>query len=59
VALAPLLASATALGVLVTVTSIAVACLQLTVLVPLVGIALPLLATGWLVDHRLDAIDAR
>lgn len=59
VALAPLLAPATALGVLVTVVSIAVACLQLTVLIPLVGLALPLLATGWLVDHRLDAIDAR
>lgn len=59
VALAPLLAPATALGVVVTVASIALACVELTVLIPLIGVALPLAATGWLADHRLDVIDAR
>jgi hypothetical protein len=29
------------------------------VLLPLAGLALPLLATGWLVDLALDRIDAR
>lgn len=58
VALAPLLSPLTALAVLVTLAALAVVATQLTVLVPLAGLSLPLLLSGWLVDHRLDALDA-
>ncbi|MBB2922432.1 YesL family protein [Cellulomonas cellasea] len=58
VALAPLLSPLTGLAVLVTLAALAVVATQLTVLVPLAGLSLPLLLSGWLVDHRLDALDA-
>lgn len=58
VALSPLLSPLTGLAVLVTLAALAVVATQLTVLVPLAGLSLPLLLSGWLVDHRLDALDA-
>lgn len=58
VALAPLLSPLTGLAVLVTLAALAVVATQLTVLVPLAGLSLPLLLSGWLVDHRLDALEA-
>lgn len=59
VALFPLLSPGTSAAVLVVVAAVGVSVLALPVLGPLVGIALPLLAGGWLVDRRLDALDAR
>ncbi|GEM_PF-793589 len=59
VALFPLLSPGVSLGVLVVLAAVTVSVLALPVLGPLVGVALPLLATGWLVDHRLDQLDAR
>jgi hypothetical protein len=38
---------------------LAVTFTYVTVLVPLVGLSLPLLAAGWLVDQRLTTLDAR
>lgn len=58
VALAPLLSPLTGLAILVTLAALAVVATQVTVLVPLAGLSLPLLLSGWLVDHRLDALDA-
>ncbi|QHT56703.1 DUF624 domain-containing protein [Cellulomonas sp. H30R-01] len=58
-ALFPLLSPGTSLAVLVVVAACTVSVLALPVLAPLVGTALPLLAGGWLVDRRLDALDAR
>ncbi|WP_378186544.1 YesL family protein [Cellulomonas algicola] len=58
-ALFPLLSPGTSLAVLVVVAACTVSVLALPVLAPLVGIALPLLAGGWLVDRRLGALDAR
>jgi len=58
-ALAPLLAPGTAIGVLASLVVVTIVLLQVSVLIPLVGLSLPLLATGWLVDQRLDALDAR
>jgi uncharacterized membrane protein YesL len=58
-AVAPLLSPGTALGVLSMLVIAAVAFWQLTVLLPLAGVALPLLGSGWLVDQRLDVLDAR
>lgn len=59
VALFPLLSPGTSLSVLVSVAATTLSVLALPVLGPLVGVALPLLAGGWLVDRRLDALDAR
>ncbi|NNH07989.1 DUF624 domain-containing protein [Cellulomonas fimi] len=59
VALFPLLSPGVSLAVLVVLAAVAVSVLALPVLGPLVGVALPLLVTGWLVDHRLDTLDAR
>lgn len=59
VALFPLLSPATAVAVLVVLAAVTLSVLALPVLGPLVGIALPLLAGGWLVDRRLDTLDAR
>ncbi|MDC7122202.1 DUF624 domain-containing protein [Cellulomonas fimi] len=59
VALFPLLSPGTSAAVLVVVAAVAVSVLALPVLGPLVGVALPLLAGGWLVDRRLGALDTR
>ncbi|MEZ0448135.1 YesL family protein [Cellulomonas sp. ICMP 17802] len=59
VALAPLLSPLTSVGVLATLVLVAVLVSRVTVLVPLAGLSLPLLATGWLVDQRLTALDQR
>ncbi|GIG31391.1 hypothetical protein Col01nite_05500 [Cellulomonas oligotrophica] len=56
--LAPLLGPGTALGVLVVVVVWGLTLVVAPVLAPLVGVTAPLLATGWLVDVRLDRIDA-
>lgn len=58
-ALAPLVSPAAALAVLVTLATVTFAMVQITVLLPLVGLSLPLLLTGWIVGQRLDALDAR
>lgn len=58
VALAPALSPATSAAVLVTLAALAVVALRATVLLPLVGVSLPLLLTGWLVEHRLNALEA-
>jgi len=55
----PLIAPAGALGALGTVAVCAVLYLELPVLVPLVGVTLPLLNTGWFADRALDRLDAR
>ena len=59
VAVAPLLSPLTALAVLVAFAVLAVTFTYITVLIPLVGLSLPLLVSGWLVDQRLTALDAR
>ncbi|MBO3083458.1 YesL family protein [Cellulomonas fengjieae] len=59
VAVAPLLSPLTSLAVLVVLTVLVVTFGYVTVLVPLVGVSLPLLASGWLVEQRLTALDAR
>ncbi|MGN8247415.1 YesL family protein [Cellulomonas soli] len=59
VAAAPLVSPGTAVAVLVTLAAIALVIWTVPVLGPLVGVSLPLLASGWLVDHRLDTLDAR
>lgn len=59
VALFPLLSPGTSVAVVVVLAAVGVSVLALPVLGPLVGVALPLLAGGWLVDRRLDALDAR
>jgi len=58
-ALTPALGPGTALGVLVVLVVWAATYWVAPVLVPLGGAAVPLLATGWLVDVRLDRLDAR
>lgn len=57
--LAPALSPGTSLGVIAAVAVWALTCAAVPVLVPLAGVTVPLLATGWLVDVRLDRIDAR
>ena len=57
-ALSPALGPGTALGVLAVVVAWVATCWVAPVLVPLAGLAVPLLATGWLVDVRLDRTDA-
>ncbi|WP_315095839.1 YesL family protein [uncultured Cellulomonas sp.] len=59
VAVAPLLSPLTSLAVLVAFAVLAVTFTYVTVLVPLVGLSVPLLVSGWLVDQRLTALDAR
>jgi len=59
VAVAPLLSPLTSLAVLVALTVLAVTFAKVTVLLPLAGVSLPLLVSGWLVDQRLTALDAR
>ncbi|GAA3818379.1 YesL family protein [Cellulomonas soli] len=59
VAAAPLVSPGTATSVLVTLAAVALVVWTLPVLGPLLGVSLPLLASGWLVDHRLDTLDAR
>lgn len=59
VAVAPLLSPGTSLAVLAVLAVMAVTFSFVGVLVPLVGLSLPLLAGGWLVDQRLTALDAR
>ena len=59
VAVAPLLSPLTSLAVLVVLAVLAVTFTYVTVLLPLVGLSVPLLATGWLVDQRLTTLDAR
>ncbi|WP_390619657.1 DUF624 domain-containing protein [Cellulomonas timonensis] len=58
VALAPALSPATSAAVLVTLCALAVVAAWATVLLPLMGVSLPLLLTGWLVEHRPDALEA-
>jgi len=59
VALAPLLSPGVSAAVLVTLAGLVVIGAWAPVLVPLAGASLPLLLTGWLVEHGLRAIDAR
>ena len=59
VAVAPLLSPLTSLAVLVAFAVLAVTFTYVTVLIPLVGVSVPLLASGWLVDQRLNVLDAR
>lgn len=59
VAVAPLLSPVTSLAVLAVLLVLAVTFTYVTVLVPVAGLSLPLLATGWLVDQRLNTLDAR
>lgn len=59
VAVAPLLSPVTSLAVLAVLLVLAVTFGYITVLLPLVGLSLPLLASGWLVEQRLIALDAR
>lgn len=59
VAAAPLVSPGTAVAVLVTLAAVALVVWTVPVLGPLVGASLPLIASGWMVDHRLDALDAR
>ncbi|KQR17065.1 YesL family protein [Cellulomonas sp. Leaf334] len=59
VAVAPLLSPVTSLAVLAVLVVLAVTFTYVAVLVPLVGLSLPLLASGWLVDQRLTTVDAR
>jgi len=59
VAVAPLLSPLTGLAVLVAFAVLAVTFTYVTVLLPLVALSLPLLVSGWLVDQRLTALDAR
>ena len=59
VAVAPLVSPVTSLAVLAVLVVLAVTFTYVTVLVPLVGLSLPLLASGWLVDQRLTTLDAR
>ena len=59
VAVAPLVSPVTSLAVLVVLVVLAVTFTYVAVLVPLVGLSLPLLASGWLVDQRLTTLDAR
>lgn len=59
VAVAPLLSPVTGLAVLVAFAVLAVTFTYVTVLLPLAGLSLPLLVSGWLVDQRLNALDAR
>lgn len=59
VAAAPLVSPGTAFAVLVTLAAVALVVWTVPVLGPLVGASLPLIASGWLVDHRLDTLDAR
>lgn len=58
-ALSPALGPGTALGVLVAVAVWAATCWVAPPVAVLGGAAVPLLATGWLVDARLDRLDAR
>ncbi|MFC8193121.1 YesL family protein [Cellulomonas sp. NPDC057328] len=57
--LAPALSPGTSLGVLAAVAVWVLTCAAAPVLVPLAGVTVPLLVTGWLVDVRLDRLDAR
>ncbi len=57
-ALAPALSPGTALGVVAVAVVWGLTVTVAPVLVPLVGVTVPLLASGWLVDVRLDRIDA-
>ena len=59
VAVAPLVSPVTSLAVLAVLVVLAVTFTYVTVLLPLVGLSLPLLASGWLVDQRLTTLDAR
>jgi uncharacterized membrane protein YesL len=59
VAAAPLVSPGTSVAVLVTLTAVALVLWTVPVLVPLIGTSLPLVTSGWIVDHRLDALDAR
>ncbi|KQS99439.1 YesL family protein [Cellulomonas sp. Leaf395] len=59
VAVSPLLSPVTSLAVLVVLVVLAVTFSYVPVLIPLVGLSLPLLASGWLVDQRLTTLDAR
>lgn len=58
-AVAPLVSPGTTVSVLALAVATAALDLRFAVLLPLVGLSLPLLATGWVVDLRLDRIDAR
>ena len=59
VAVAPLVSPVTGLAVLAVLVVLGVTFTYVTVLLPLVGLSLPLLASGWLVDQRLTTLDAR
>jgi uncharacterized membrane protein YesL len=59
VAVAPLLSPVTSVAVLGALVVLTVTFAYVTVLLALVGLSLPLLASGWLVDQRLTALDAR
>ena len=59
VAVAPLVSPVTSLAVAAVLVVLAVTFTYITVLVPLIGLSLPLLASGWLVDQRLNTLDAR
>lgn len=59
VVLAPLLGPLTSLVVLLTLAVLVLTFARFVVLVPLVGLSLPLLVSGWLVDQRLTRIDTR
>lgn len=55
--LGPALSLPLTLAMLVTLAAFAFVALSLPVVVPLMGVSLPLLLTGWLVDRRLDELD--
>ncbi|QCB92824.1 YesL family protein [Cellulomonas shaoxiangyii] len=57
--LAPAVSPGTSVAVLAAVAVWALTCAVVPALLPLAGVAAPLLATGWLVDVRLRRIDAR
>ena len=59
VAVAPLVSPVTSLAVVAVLVVLAVTFTYVAVLLPLVGLSLPLLASGWLVDQRLTTLDAR
>lgn len=58
VGVAPLLWPLTSLGVLAALVVLAVTFSHVAVLVPLAGVSLPLLVSGWVVDQRLTRLDA-
>jgi uncharacterized membrane protein YesL len=54
---APLLAPVTSAGIVLVDAVLLTAFTSLSVLVPLAGLALPVLTTGWLADRRLDRLE--